>query len=335
MAYTTIDDPELYFQVKIYTGDGNDNRAITFDGEEDMQPDLTWFKNRGATAWHNVYDAVRGVNKALAANDDNAEESRSDTMDSFDSNGFTLGNDTSQNPDGLNTNADGHTYVAWCWKESATAGFDIVAYTGNATAGNTVSHSLSAVPKMIVTKGRAGTNNWSIYHEARGNGKALLFNLDYAEQDYTSFWNDTTPSSSVFTLGDGSDTNPSATMIAYLWSEKQGFSKFGSYVGNNNADGAFVFTGFRPAFVLIKNATDAADWTINDIARDPGNVNNLRLFINDPKVESSGSNSMDMLSNGFKLRSTDSGNNGPQTYIYAAFAEAPLVNSKGVPCNAR
>ena len=125
-AYTTIDNPELYFQVKIYTGDGNDNRAITFDGDEDMQPNWLWFKNRGAAAWHNIYDSVRGANKALASNANNTEESRSDTLDSFDSNGFTVGNDTSQDPDGYNTNASSNTYVCWAWKESATAGFDIV-----------------------------------------------------------------------------------------------------------------------------------------------------------------------------------------------------------------
>ena len=113
MAYTTIDDPEKYFQCKIYTGDGNDNRAITFDGSENMQPNLTWFKSRSHATWHNVYDSVRGANKSLATNANNAEETRSDTMDSFDSNGFTLGNDTSQSPNGLNTNASGYTYVCW------------------------------------------------------------------------------------------------------------------------------------------------------------------------------------------------------------------------------
>ena len=288
MAYTTIDNPELYFQCKIYTGDGNDNRAITFDGSENMQPNLTWFKSRSHATWHNVYDSVRGANKSLATNANNAEETRSDTMDSFDSNGFTLGNDTSQSPNGLNTNASGYTYVCWAWKESATAGFDIVSFTGNAT-NRTISHSLSAVPHWMVVKNRDSAVNWTVYHHKNTSAPEtdrLLLNTTDATGDSDAEWNDTAPTSSVFSVGTGDSPNKDGdAIIAYLWSGKQGFSKFGSYTGNNNADGAFEFTGFRPAFVLIKNATDGADWTINDIARDPHNVNNLRLFHNDNKVE--------------------------------------------------
>jgi len=297
---------------------------------------MVWIKSRSNTYAHVLADSVRGTDEILhphssdAALDGVADSSGGVSI--FGSNGFTAaGNDVAWVAESPST------YVAWCWKESATAGFDIVAYTGNATAGNTVSHSLSAVPKIIITKGRASTNNWSVYHESNGNGKALLMNLDYATQDYPSFWNDTTPSSSVFTLGDGSDTNPSGTMIAYLFAPKQGYSAMGSYTGNGNADGPFVYTGFRPALVIQKQATDTGTpWLMWDNKRNPYNETGQLLYPNTTGAEVDGGNPIDMLSNGFKLRTSGSYNNGSgKTITYMAFAEAPFVNSNGVPCNAR
>ena len=331
MAFTTIDDPSAYFKSQLYTGNGS-TQSITFDDTDtDMEPDFVMLKGRDVVAGLNVHDSVRGVNKQLYTNTSDAEETLTTTLTAFNSDGFSLGSNG-------NANSDTKLFVAWCWKETADAGFDIVSYTGNATA-RTISHNLSAVPHWMVVKNRGSDVNWTVYHHKNTSAPEtdrLLLNTDAATGDSDAEWNDTAPTSSVFSVGTGDSPNKDGdAIIAYLWSGKQGFSKFGSYTGNNNADGAFEFTGFRPAFVLIKNATDGADWTINDIARDPHNVNNLRLFPNDNKVESSGSLSMDMLSNGFKLRSTDSGNNGPQTYIYAAFAAAPFVNSNGVPCNAR
>ena len=331
MAFTTIDDPSAYFKSQLYTGNGS-TQSITFDDTDtDMEPDFVMLKGRDVVAGLNVHDSVRGVNKQIYTNTSDAEETLTTTLTAFNSDGFSLGSNG-------NANSDTKLFVAWCWKETADAGFDIVSYTGNATA-RTISHNLSAVPHWMVVKNRGSDVNWTVYHHKNTSAPEtdrLLLNTDAATGDSDAEWNDTAPTSSVFSVGTGDSPNKDGdAIIAYLWSGKQGFSKFGSYTGNNNADGAFEFTGFRPAFVLIKNATDGADWTINDIARDPHNVNNLRLFPNDNKVESSGSLSMDMLSNGFKLRSTDSGNNGPQTYIYAAFAAAPFVNSNGVPCNAR
>ena len=331
MAFTTIDDPSAYFKSQLYTGNGS-TQSITFDDTDtDMEPDFVMLKGRDVVAGLNVHDSVRGVNKQLYTNTSDAEETLTTTLTAFNSDGFSLGSNG-------NANSDTKLFVAWCWKETADAGFDIVSYTGNATA-RTISHNLSAVPHWMVVKNRGSDVNWTVYHHKNTSAPEtdrLLLNTDAATGDSDAEWNDTAPTSSVFSVGTGDSPNKDGdAIIAYLWSGKQGFSKFGSYTGNNNADGAFEFTGFRPAFVLIKNSTDSADWTINDIARDPHNVNNLRLFPNDNKVESSGSLSMDMLSNGFKLRSTDSGNNGPQTYIYAAFAAAPFVNSNGVPCNAR
>ena len=341
MAYTTIDNPELYFQCKIYTGDGNDNRAITFDGSENMQPNLTWFKRRSHATWHNVYDSVRGANKSLATNANNAEETRSDTMDSFDSNGFTLGNDTSQSPNGLNTNASGYTYVCWAWKESATAGFDIVSFTGNAT-NRTISHSLSAVPHWMVVKNRDSAVNWTVYHHKNTSAPEtdrLLLNTTDATGDSDAEWNDTAPTSSVFSVGTGDSPNKSGdAIIAYLWTEKQGFSKFGTYTGNGNADGAFIYTGFRPACVIMKCSSDnATPWLIWDNKRPGYNLTNLRLRPSAANAEdTSTADPIDILSNGFKCRGTnDDSNKDGSTFIYMAFAEAPFVNSNGVPCNAR
>jgi hypothetical protein len=342
-SYTTIDNPELYFQCKIYTGDGNDNRAITFDGEEDMQPNLLWFKNRGAAAWHNIYDSVRGANKALASNANNAEESRSDTLDSFDSNGFTVGNDTSQDPDGYNTNASSNTYVCWAWKESADAGMDIVSYTGNAT-NRTISHSLSAVPHWIIIKNRESTSSsaehWLVYHKSISNTHGLLLNQTDAKSDDATYFQDTDPTSSVFSIGTADRCNKNnEDNIAFLWSEKQGFSKFGSYRGNGSTNGPFVQLNFRPAWLLIKRSSAAGvDWILHDNKRAGFNINDDYLAANTSAVEVTGNTfqNLDLLSNGFKIRGAGTGTNtSGATYVYMAFAESPFVNSKGVPNNAR
>ena len=338
MAYTTIDNPELYFQCKIYTGDGNDNRAITFDGSENMQPNLTWFKSRSHATWHNVYDSVRGANKSLATNANNAEETRSDTMDSFDSNGFTLGNDTSQSPNGLNTNASGYTYVCWAWKESATAGFDIVSFTGNDTA-RTISHSLSAVPNMMILKDRDAANDWFVYHS--GNTSApetdyFKLNSTAATADLNTLWNDTSPTTSVFTIGTNGNINTTGNdYIAFLFANKQGFSKFGKYIGNSSTNGPFVYLGFRPAFIIGKVVSDTNDWFMFDNKRNPSNPVDDSLYPNTAAVENT-NHTIDFLSNGFKINDSDGTvNSDGNTYIYMAFAEAPFVNSNGVPCNAR
>mgnify|MGYP003116184875 CR=1 FL=1 len=345
MSYTNgLDNPELYFQTKIYTGDGNDNRAITFDGSENMQPDLTWFKSRSAATWHNVYDSVRGANKSLATNASNAEETRSDTMDSFDSNGFTLGNDTSQSPNGLNTNASGYTYVAWCWKESATAGFDIVSYTGNGS-NRTISHSLSAKPAMMIVKQRSASRDWWVYNKNLdgtdgATGVLYLSTTDAAGTSATTSWNSTAPTTSVFSLGTTVGVNKaSQTYIAYLFAEKQGFSKFGSYIGNGNNNGTFVYLGFRPAWLLIKRSSaSGTDWILHDNKRAGFNVNDDYLAANTSAAEVTGNTyqNLDLLANGFKMRGSGTGTNtSGETYVYMAIAESSFVNSSGVPNNAR
>jgi len=331
MAYTTIDDPSLYFRVKTYSGSSSDGNAITWDETDtNMSPDFLWLKNRTATQEHWLCDTVRGAGKFLESNSNNAESSDGASgFASFDSNGFTLN-------DSARTNRN--TMVAWGWKESATAGFDIVTYTGNETA-RTISHSLSAVPKMMIVKNRGTTGNWGVYHVGLGTAnKRLELDSNAAEDTGTSVWNDTDPTSSVFSVGDNDriTNGNSMTYVGYLFSEKQGFSKFGKYTGNGNADGTFVHTGFRPAMIIIKR-TDATDhWYIYDDQRGyNGDIASLRINENHSESTASGYE-IDILSNGFKARQNHDDINGSgNSYVYMAFAKQPFVNSNGVPCNAR
>ena len=330
MAYTAIDDPEAYFQIKLYTGDRS-TPSITLDGDTDMQPDLVWIKNRDQTDSHCLFDAVRGATEVLHADLGVAEATDADTLTSFDSDGFALGADVK-----VNTNAE--KYVAWCWKESATSGFDILTFEGNTTA-KTVSHNLSAVPHCMLLKNydTSGGTNWIMYHHSLGNTYGMVMNEAEDKDDRAHYWNDTTPTSSVFTVGDGAQTNgdaDGASIIAYLFSEKQGFSKFGTYEGNGDANGTFVYTGFRPTYVMTKSVdSNTRSWQIFDNKREGYNVDNDVLVAEATTVEPT-TDMVDLLSNGFKLRITTDPNVA-ETYIYMAFAEAPFVNSNGVPCNAR
>ena len=333
MAYTEIDNPELYFQVKAYTGDGQASHAITLDGDEDMQPDLVWIKPRDETYNHRIFDAVRGATEVIYSNLTNGEGTSTGSLSAFGTDGFTLGDEPWENEDGGN-------FVAWCWKESATAGFDIVSWSGTGSA-KTESHSLSAVPHFMFSKNRADSTNWAVYHHkntAAPETEIMYLNLNSATADDNAFWNDTAPTSSVFSVGTDNGANGSSdAMITYLWSEKQGYSKFSSFVGNGNADGTFVYTGFKPAFVLVKVTDDNDNWHIIDDKRNPYNPMDGHLFPNDTWADTTHSSYVfDMLSNGFKPRSDNNAFNASgKSYIYMAFAEAPFVNSNGVPCNAR
>ena len=333
-VYTAIDDPEAYFQVKIYAGDST-NHAITLDGDTDMSPNMVWIKERDDDINHYLYDSVRGVGKRLQVNIDNAEGDTDSTwFASFDSDGFSIGSED-------NINDTGDNYVAWCWKE-ASGIFDIDAYEGTGSA-RTEAHSLSAVPHLMIVKSRDGAYNWAVYHHkntgASGSAEdeGLFLNLNNATDSSPVQWNDTAPTSSVFSLGTGNQTNRSGdSYIAYLWSEKQGFSKFGGYTGNGNADGPFIYTGFRPAMVIIKWVSGSNRWVISDNKRDIDNPVIGELNPDASTAEDTASTPFDFLSNGFKIRRTgDVFNNSGGTYIYMAWAEAPFVNSNGVPCNAR
>ena len=342
MAYTTINDPTKYFQAKKYTGNGtaigSGGLAVTLDSDTNLQPDLVWSKNKDDATGHRWTDSARGVTKQFFCNNENGEATDSEGLTAFNSDGFTVGND-----DGWNTS--GEDVRAWCWKEDATAGFDMVTYTGNGSA-RTISHSLSAVPNWMVVKCRSEDSKpWAIYHSKNTSAPAtdfLSLNNTNATADTSAYWNDTTPTSSVFTVGTTNDVNKdSQTYIAYLWRQKQGFSKFGKYIGNNNADGPFVYCGFKPAFVLLKNTGASQNWFIYD-NKDFGintvvdATNNRPLFANEPDTSASaGMYKFLFLSNGFKVIESGAQTNGSgNTFIYMAFAEAPFTNSNGVPSNA-
>ena len=330
MAYTTIDDPSAYFQTALYTGDGN-AQTITNDGNSDLQPDFVWIAMRSHADNKIWYDSVRGVTKRLVSNLNSPEATVSDMVTAFNSDGFSVGTNS-------NVTGDTKTFVGWNWKETADAGFDIVAYTGNGS-NRTISHSLSAVPKMMIIKNLSATSgdrDWAVYHQALGNGSFCLLNSVAAKDDSDGFFNATTPTSSVFSLGDNTRVNANTdTFIAYLFAEKQGYSKFGSYTGNSNANGAFIYTGFKPAFFMAKASGRAENWYIFDNKRSGHNPENEQSFADVTTAEET-TDYIDILSNGIKFRYNSVGLNGSgENYIYMAFAESPFVTSTGVPATAR
>ena len=353
MAYTDIDNPELYFQCKIYTGNATDDTAITLDGDENMQPDWVWIKDRTNGNHHRIYDSVRGATKAIYSSLNYAEGTASDGLKSFNSDGFTLG-------DGSDENGDNANLVSWCWKAGTTgsgtstgsgtgkaysysvstdAGFSIVSFIGNGTAAHTIPHHLGVTPKVIILKARGANQNWRVFHHSLGSDKRLILDSTNASED-AGFLNDTDPTSTVFTLGASDDAwnADDATYIAYCFAEKQGYSKFESYTGNGDADGTFVYTGFSPSFVLLKETSNANNFMIFDNKRSPFNLMDDFISPDIADAESTGNanNRMDMLSNGFKIRGSGTATNrSGSNFIYMAFAENPFTTSTGVPATAR
>mgnify|MGYP000417400818 CR=1 FL=1 len=326
----TIKQGNKWFDATTYTGSGATGRAVTNAGG--FQPDLVWIKGRTASgASHYLADAIRGVQKWLTSNGTSAEitDTGSFGLTAFNSNGFTVGDNSNGD---YNVNGSGGTYggayVGWQWKKGATPGFDVVTYTGTGSA-RTVAHSLGVAPAMMIVKSRSAVNNWRIYHASLGATKFLEFTTGAAITQ-TNIWNDTAPTSSVFTVGADSGVNGSgASLVAYLFSEVAGFSKIGSYTGNGSADGVFVFTGFQPRFVLIKRTDTTDNWLMFDTSRNASNVMNSRLFPNLSNAEiTDANNNLDGLSNGFKLRVLDAPVNASGgTYVYAAFASNPFKYS--------
>ena len=349
MAYTTINKSTDYFNTKLYSGNDTNGHAITGVG---FQPDWTWIKCRTHTEDHNLYDAVRGAQKSLVPNSTQVEGDYSTVLQSFNTDGFTVGTSGW-------VNDNGKTYASWNWKANGagsantdgsinstatsantTTGFSIVKYTGNQTSGATVGHGLGAVPKMIIVKNLNDTENWVVYHASLGNTKRLSLNLTEEETTDSAVWNNTTPTSSVFSLGNSDKSNNvNIPYIAYCFAEKKGYSKFGSYVGNGNADGTFVYTGFKPAFVMVKRSSGTDNWMITDNKRSSSGGNNAidrRILPNLSTAEYTNTSPMDILSNGFKHRDGDDINNASgSTYIYMAFAENPFTSSTGTPVTAR
>ena len=331
MAYTSIDDPAQYFNTVLYTGNGSDDRSISGVG---FQPNFLWVKERSATSGHIIVDSIRGATKFIQSHNNTAEDTNADIIQAFESDGFQIGTHQA-----INENSE--TYVAWNWKEDTTAGFDIVTYTG-ASGDQTFAHSLGVAPEWYLVKERGNVNSWVVNHIGLANqtNAYLLLNTDDAAGT-DSWFNSTAPSSSVVHANDGdSPTNRNGgTYVMYLWRSVKGFSKFGSYTGNGNADGTFVYTGFRPAWILIKRSSSGTmDWILHDNKRAGFNVNDDYLAANTSAVEVTGNTfqNLDLLSNGFKIRGAGTGTNtSGATYVYMAFAESPFVNSKGVPNNAR
>ena len=322
MAYTTIDKPSDYFETKLYTGTGSEQSITGLD----FAPNWVWVKCRSDAENHVLHDTVRGATKVLHSDTTDGEYTVAQGLKSFNSDGFTLGTSNFMNQ-------SSRTFASWNWKKTADAGFDIVSYSGNNSTNRQISHSLSAKPDMMLVKCRQ-TGLWKIYHSSLGATKYLVLSDNAGVVDNNSTWNDTEPTSSNFTLGDDGNVNETGeTYINYLFAEKKGYSKFGSYTGNGNADGTFVYTGFKPAFVIVKRTDASAHWRMFDNKREGYNVDNDALKANVSDAETT-TDFIDLLSNGFKLRSSDSAVNGG-TVIYMAFASNPFVSSSGVPATAR
>jgi hypothetical protein len=360
MAYSTINKGASYFNTILYTGNGSATQAITGVG---FKPDLVWVKNRTAAVSHCWVDGVRAAPNQLGSDLTDAENTSGNAYGVYGgvsvlgTDGFTasLGSD----PTYQATNKSAQNYCSWNWlaansttsntsgsitatvSANTTSGFSVVSYTGNGSSGATVGHGLGVAPKMIIVKGRNTSLNWIVYHSGIGATKYIELNTTGAAQLQSSYnmFNSTAPTSSLFTLGNLSNTNGNTnTYIAYCFAEVKGYSKFGSYTGNNTNDGPFVYTGFKPAFILIKPYDGAYNWTIIDNKRNTYNVTTLGLIPNTASADTTGSGStynMDMLSNGFKPRYSSNELNGSLNYIYAAFAENPFVTSGGIPVTAR
>ena len=355
MAYTTIDDPSAHFQTLLYTGDGTSSQAQTNTGNSDLQPDWVWIKKRagGTARAHQLYDSSRGVTKLLHSNSDGAESTQSAGLPAFGSDGFTVGDD-----DGIGANTA--TYVAWQWKANGgtttsfnesgnnpggtiqtntTAGFSIITTTGTGATG-TIAHGLGAVPHWWISKQRSNAENWAVYHVSNTSApetEILTLNTTDATADNANAYNDTAPTSTNLTVHTKNEVNTDGrTYVHYVFAPIQGYSKFGSYTGNGNADGPFVYTGFKPAWLIIKRTSSSGDWLLWDNKRDTSNVTDAVLKPNSNAAENTGYWYIDFLSNGFKIRATDAEiNQSGGTLIYMAFAEHPFVSSKGVPVTAR
>jgi len=339
----TIADPSAHMQTTTYTGNGtaigSGGNAVDQSGNSTFQPDFVWIKNRSAADNHMLYDAVRGATKDLHSNTADAEATDTEGLSTFDADGFTVGSNVA-----VNTSTE--NYVAWQWKANGsgssntdgsitstvsanqTAGFSILTYTGTGSAA-TIGHGLGVTPDFVVVKKRVvGTDDaWIIWHEGLP-GPNYYLNFDTGAQDTSvNYWNNTLPTSSVFSVGASNGTNQSGkNFVAYLWNEVEGFSKFGKYTGNGSTDGPFIYTGFRPAFILYKNiATAGTHWDMLDSTREPYNTVGKQLMAESSAVEAAEDHRWDFLSNGFKARDGSSSNNqSGASIIFMAFAESPF-----------
>ena len=333
--------PSEHFNTVLYTGNQNANLAITGVG---FQPDMVWGKNRASDSNHWLFDSIRGATKMLAPDLEQDEEDQSGVT-AFGSDGFTLGQ-------WIGSTKTNDAYCAWNWKAgggassvgsntdgsinttdtsvNTTAGFSISTFTGNATSGATVGHGLGVAPEFVMVVCRSTAGNWNVYHAsntAAPETDYLALEVTGATADQENIWNDTAPTSSVFSLGNNASVNGNnATFLAICWHSVDGFSKFGGYTGNNSANGTFAYTGFRPAWLMIKRTNASGEWDMFDNKRSPHNLVNVFLKAEASGAEATGTSVVcDFTSNGFKIRGTDSSLNADGApYIYLAFAETPF-----------
>ncbi len=349
MAYTTINKSTEHFNTKLYTG----NESTRSETGVGFQPDFTWIKVRSRADPHILTDAVRGTSSQLSSNTTGVQQTFSNMITSFNSDGFSLGAN-------VDVNRNSETFASWNWKAgggqgssntdgsinttytsvNTTAGFSISQYTGTGSNA-TVGHGLGVAPNMVLVKSLSGGGDWTSYHSVLGNTKYMRLNSTNAVGTQSSYWNDTSPTSTVFSLGSAGDTNTNnGTHVAYCFADVTGYSKFGSYTGNNNSNGTFVYTGFKPAFLLLKDSQSGQYWHMLDNKREPFNDNDApHLSPNNSGSEATirtdrGIANLDFLSNGFKFNTDNSGFNGTNTYIYMAFGQS-IVGSNNIPATAR
>ena len=346
MAYTTINKSTDHFNTKLYTGTGSSN-AITGVG---FQPDFTWIKITSEANNHELYDAVRGVTKRIYSDQNSAEDTNSYGLTAFGTDGFTVST-------GNAVNKSSGSFASFNWKANGagssnsdgditatvsantTSGFSIVKYTGNGSSGATVGHGLGSDVKMVMCKGLGDTYGWKVFHTNLTSGKTLVLNTNAAED--TDANRIASANASTFTTSGTFSVNESGSdYVAYCFAEKTGFSKFGSYTGNGNANGAFIYTGFKPAFIIIKRIDATENWVMENNKSRTYNPSYDFLLADSSSNPSPGAadnyQKLDILSNGFKSRTTSVYSNASGgTYIYMAFAAAPLVGSNNVPATAR
>ena len=338
MSYTTIDNPGLFFNTVLYTGNATDDRTVTGVG---FQPDWSWLKDRTNGNHHRIYDSVRGATKVIYSSLNNAEGTASNGLKSFDSDGFTLGTGSDENGNGAN-------FASWNWKAggssttnpsggtitttasvNTTAGFSVFTYTGNGSAAH-LAHGLGVAPTVVIIKGRSNSDHWFVKHPGIAANEYIYLNNTGAKASGVNAWSATNPDATKIYVGtDGGVNGSGTTYVCYAFAEKKGYSKFGTYTGNGSSDGTFVYTGFKPAFVMVKCTSNADNWNIHDSVRNEFNLTDNILYPNLSNAEGNPSVlSMDLLSQGFKFRGSDGGTNGSGSpYIYMAFAEAPFVTA--------
>jgi len=354
MAYSSITKPTDYFNTLLYTGNGSSGRSVTGVG---FQPDWIWIKDRTDSNPHKLFDAPRGVSKSIKSNSSDSEATTEENgyVSAFNSDGFTLTQGSSSQND---VNKNSNTYVSWNWEGgttsglsggnitpsaysyNATSGFGVYKYTGNGSADQTIPHGLGAVPQLIFYKRLDSGTNWVVQSNLLGNKVQLVLNGTDAENTDSRLGSSDNWTSTFFNVGTYGDMNSNGDPhVAYVFCNVKGYCKVGTYTGNGNANGTFIYTGFKPSLLIIKRTNSSDRWVISDNKRDPDNPVNGELNPNDSAAEDTSSTPFDFLSNGFKIRRTgDVFNGSGSTYIYMAFAENPFVGNvsgTAVPVTAR